>query len=55
MQSGFEDWARTCINELVINTNLSTSQIRELFLNAFPEYDYVMEEALMESGHALGN
>jgi hypothetical protein len=55
MQNGFEEWAHTCITELVINTNLTTNQIRELFLNAFPEYEYVMEEVLMENGYALGN
>lgn len=41
-----ESWARTCVYELLINTNLNRSQITELFINAFPEYEYVLHEVL---------
>lgn len=39
-----EGWARTCVYELIINTNLNKSQITELFTNAFPEYEHIMHE-----------
>ena len=45
-----ESWARTCVYELLINTNLKTSQIKELFINAFPEYEYVLDEILENEG-----
>lgn len=39
-----ESWARTCVYELLINTNLNKTQITGLFVNAFPEYEYVLHE-----------
>lgn len=42
--TNLESWARTCVYELLINTNLNRTQITELFTNAFPEYEYVLHE-----------
>ena len=34
--------------ELMINTNLSVENVREMFLEAYPDYEYVLDEAIEE-------
>lgn len=47
-ESRNEDWARTCAYELVINTSMSKSNVREMFAEQFPDYGYVLDEVFEE-------
>lgn len=41
-----EDMAYAAAIELMINTNMSTENVREMFLEAYPDYEYVLDEVI---------
>lgn len=43
-----EDNAHAAAYELMINTKLSEANVRELFLESYPEYEYVIDEVIEE-------
>jgi len=32
--------------ELLINTNISLANVREMFLESYPDYEYVLDEVI---------
>lgn len=41
-----EDMAFAVAYELLINTNMSAANAREMFLDTYPDYEYVFDEVL---------
>lgn len=43
-----EDMAYAVAYELMINTRLSEANAREMFLETYPDYEYVIDEVIEE-------
>jgi hypothetical protein len=43
-----EDMAYAAAYELMINTKLSEANAREMFLETYPDYEYVIDEVIEE-------
>ena len=41
-----EDMAFAAAYELLINTNISLANVREMFLESYPDYEYVLDEVI---------